>query len=340
MRPAAIAIALGLSAAGCGPYAEIAQKLDVTARVAGDTWIARGGPDEIRILLVGKPSSEGAAPFSFSSVHVPVSAGTAVYTFQGTWTEVGSAGATTLSVEHEYTYPDESSIGILQRVGTTRSDDGFQLRLTVARSAGQLVVTGDGRLAGTYVPLAETLGRVGTAVTGSDAAACAFQIANLGMLRSEGRIIGFGGPGITQYLQAEQYVGTVSGSLEISAELSGGYPIPTHSKVTIRYAAFQDIGGVTVDGPMVTDADSGGNGVMSGRMTFAFSPIAADGTLGTPITGWIDYGGAGDPALAIQIVGGNPVAGSYIVAVDGGGTAQVPTATAPSPSVPQCLALP
>ncbi len=339
------AVLLALAGASCGPYAELAQKLDVTARVAGDTWIARGGPGEVRVLLVGKPSPEGAAPFSYSSVYVPVSAGTAVYTYQGTWVEVGNSGDAKMYVEHSYTYPDESSVPPLNRRGTERSDDQFQIPITISRSGGQLVVGGDVRVAGTYVALAEALGRFETAT--ASPAACAFQIANLGMLRSQGRIIGFGGSGILNYRDAETYVGTVAGSLEIS--LTG--PLTGTTTTTIQYSAFEDIGGVVVDGPMKTDADSGGNGHMYGRMTFRFSPVAADGSPGTPIAGWIDYGGdatpwgPNDPANAIQISGGNPTGGSYTVAIeDGGGTvtatAQVAPATPPSPSVPECLSLP
>ncbi|HEX9050243.1 MAG TPA: hypothetical protein VF841_06880 [Anaeromyxobacter sp.] len=335
------ALLLALAAASCGPYANVAQKLDVTARVAGDTWIANGGPDEVRILIVGKPSAEGTAPFSFSSVYEPISAGTSVSTLQGTWVEVGTAGAATLDVEHSYSYPDESTVPILQRNGTTRSDDRFPIQVTVARSAGRLAVSGDARVAGTYVALTEALGHLGTAAP-SDAA-CAFHVANLALLRSQGRIIGFGGAGILQYQQAETYIGTVAGTVEIS--MSGF----TSNTTTLQYAGFEDIGGVVVDGPMKTDANSSGDGHMYGRMTFAFSPIAADGTAGTPITGWIDYGGdatplgPNDPTNAIQISYGNPVGGHYIVAIDPagvGGTAQVGPQDPPSPSVSQCLALP
>jgi hypothetical protein len=322
---------LAVVVAGCGPYANVAQKLDVTARVAGDTWIARGGPWETRVLVVGKPDVDGRAPFSFSSLYVPVSAGKTVSTLQGTWTEVGSSGTTTLSVQYAYTMPDESNKYIWNRQGTSREDVSYTIQATVARSAGQLVVAGDARIAGTYVPLVEALANVPNR-TPSEAAACAFQVANVGMLRSEGRIIGFGGPLLAQYQQAATYVGTVAGSLTISMSLSGGF---SHSTTTIHYGAFEDIGGVVVDGPMVTDANDQGDGQMSGTMTFAFEPVAADGTPGAPIEGTIDYG-----ANAIQISNGNPIGGSYTVAIQGGGTALVPCAEPPSPSVWDCLALP
>ena len=331
------ALVLALVLGACGRDADVAQKLDVTARVAGDTWIAANAADrtELRVLIVGTPDSQGSTPFAFSSVHFPVSAGSTVYTLQGTWAEVGTAGATTLHVEHSYTLPDESSVGILSRRGAYRDDVRYDLHVTATLGAGQLVVTGSPDLAGTYVPLVQALGHLGTA-TARDAA-CAFQASNLGMRTSEARLIGFGGPGITQYDRAETYIGIVAGSLRIS--FSGSLTSTTNT-TTIQYDAFEDVGGVRVDGPMSTYANSGGTGHMGGVMTFAFSPIAADGTPGATITGTIDYGGAGTAAHALQIVDGNPVGGFYTVAIDGGGTAQVPPATAPSPPLADCLALP
>lgn len=333
-RAGAALLALALGAA-CGPYAELAQKLDVTARVAGDTWIAAVPPDrtELRVLLVGKAEGEGSIPFAFSSVRVPWSSGQSVTTLQGTWVEVGSSGATTLHVRYRYTMPDERGRSIWSRRGSEREDVSYDVPLTVTRNGGQLVVAGDPGLAGTYVPLAEALGRIHT----STDPACAFQLSNVGMLASEARIIGFGGVGITQYTQPEGYVGTVAGSLRISLELSGGY---SHSRTTIQYFGFEDVGGITVDGPMITDADSSGSGDMSGRMTFAFQPVAQDGTPGTKVTGWIDYGGNGDASKALHIVNADPTGGFYTVGIDGGGVAQVPPQTAPSPSVSECLALP
>jgi hypothetical protein len=327
--PAPLVAALALAA--CGPYANLAQKLDVTARVAGDTWIAAAGADrtEIRVLVVGRPDGDGFAPFSFAAMQFPISRGSAATMLQGTWSEAGAAGATTLQVAHSYVLPEESSVGILGRRGTWRDDAPRTIKLTVTRDAGRLVVAGDPAIAATYVALDEALGRLGAA-TERDAA-CAFQIANLGIRSSEARIIGFGGPGMTQYQQAETYIGTLAGSLRVSMT---GF---TSNRTTIEYAAFVDLGGVRVDGPQITEANSGGDGHMSGVLSFSL----ASATSGTPpVTGTIDYGGAGDAAAAVQISNGNAVGGVYVTALDGGGTARVSPATPPAPSVAECLALP
>lgn len=333
------ALALAIAALSCGPYPDVAQRLDVTARVAGDTWIAAvGDRTELRVLIVGAPQGDGTVRFAFASVHVKLARGDAVFQRQGRWIEVGSSGATTLHVEHTYSMPDESGESILRRRGTYRSDDAYDVPVTVTRGGGRLVVSGNADVAGTYVPLVEALGALATR-TPQDQAACAFHVANVGVLMSQGRIIGFGGPGITQYRSAESFVGTVAGTLRISATLSGGFP-PDHSTVTQEYSGFQDNGGVRLDGPMVADADSGGNGHMSGVVTVTITPAAADGTPGAPITGTIDYGGAGVPANALQLVNGNAEGGYYTLAIAGGGTALVQPQTPPSPSVSDCLGLP
>lgn len=325
-------VALALCA--CGPYAEVAQKLDVTPRVAGDTWIAAVGParSEVRVLLVGKPGDDGSAAFAFTSMHMPISCGTSATTLQGRLTEVGASGATMLHVEHAYTLPDERHVPILSRRGVSRDDEPYGIWLTMTREGGRLIVEGNAALDGTYGALGEALAGLGSAT--SRDAACAFQIANLGIRSSEIRIIAFGGPGMTQYQQPETYVGTISGSLRVS--MSGF----THNTTVIDYSSFEDLGGVRVSGSQITEADSGGDGHMSGMLTFGFAPVASSGSAAAPVTGTIDYGGAGDPADAVQISNGNATGGVYVVSIDGGGSARVSPATAPSPSVWECLRLP
>jgi len=72
---------------------------------------------------------------------------------------------------------------------------------------------------------------------------------------------------------------------------------------------------------------------MSGVLTFALTPLALDGSAAAPITGTIDYGGAGNPADAVQISNGNAVGGVYVTSIGGGGSARVSPQTAPAPSM-------
>lgn len=281
------------------------------------------------MLLIAKPDANGIAAFAFTSMpNPPAVAAPAATTLQGTWTEFGSAGAVTLRVAHTYVLKDESSVGLLSRRGSSRDDTQYTIPITVGRDGVRLVVSGADSLAGTYVPFVETLAVLGTA-TERDAA-CAFQIFNLAIRSSEARIIGFGGPGMTQYLHSETYVGTVAGSVRVS--LSGGL---SGSTTTIAYSGFEDFGGVRVSGPQVTSADSGGDGHMSGTMTFTIMPMPMDPAAASTITGTVDYGG-------IRISNGNASGGAYLSSIDGGATAQVDGAATAvfSPSAADCLALP
>jgi hypothetical protein len=330
---AALAIVAPLAA--CGPYAEVAQKLDVTTPItSGETWIAVAGPDrsELRVLVVGAPPEGGSAEFSLTTMQMPISAGTSATALQGTWREETRAGTATFTAARQYTLPDERGTPLLARRGVWRADVSRVLGVTVARAGGLLVLAGDPTLAGTYVRFRAALAALG-ASTARDAA-CAFQLSNLGIRSSEVRIIGFGGPGMTQYQTAATYVGTLAGSLRVSEQ---GF---LDNTTTITYSGFVDLGGVRVDGPQITDADSGGNGQMSGTLAFALEPLAADGSVPPPITGTIDYGGAGNPADAVQISSGFATGGAYVIVLAGGGAAKVSPATAPSPSVAECLALP
>jgi hypothetical protein len=331
-RRARCALLLAVALGGCGPYAELAQKLDVTSRITGDTWIAAAGADrsETRVLVVGKPDGNGVAPFSYTSEN-----GLTGMTLQGTWIEVGSAGDVTVHVAHTYTLPDERSRTPLNRRGSQRDDTPRTIRVTATRDAGRLVLAGDPGLAATYVGLGDALGRLGTA-TEHDAA-CAYQVTSLGILSSEIRIIGFGGAGMLQYQNAETFVGTLAGTVRVSLS---GY---LHNTSRIEYASFEDLGAVVVTGTQITDADISGDGHMSGVVSFTLGS-ASSGSPGAapPITGTIDYGGAGNPSDTVQISNGEPAGGSYVTTIAGGGTARVSAVavTVRSPPVADCLGLP
>lgn len=266
---------------------------------------------------MGKPDANGVAAFAFTSIAA------SSLTLQGTWIEVGSVGETRLAVAHTYTMPASSGTN---GPGSQRDDTPYSLTVNVTRSAAELLVSGDARLAGRYLGLSDALGRFGTG-TPRDAA-CAYQVASLGVQSSEVRIIGFGGVQMTQYLHPATYVGTVAGSVTVSVSIS------TTVTTTIQYDGFADQGGVVLTGAQTSRTDWGGSGSMSGTVGFALTPITLDpATVTTPITGSVGYG-------SVTLASGGTSGGSYAIALDGGASALVDAVAPPSPSAADCLNLP
>ncbi len=331
MRPLVAALLLAAALGGCGPYTELAQKLDVGAVIAGgETWISAPG-SEVRVLLLGSPGSAGSpAPFAFTSMSIPIAAGTAAWSAQGTWTGSASDPSITLRERLLYRMDDESGTPVLNRHGSTRSDVDVTLTFSQSRAGGQLVLTGDPSISGTYVLLPEALARLGSS-SPSDAA-CAFHVANLAVLSSQVRILGFGGALMTQYKTPASFLGTMSGTVDVAVH---GF---TSVTTDITYTQFSDFGGVRIDGTQTTHSDASGNGSMSGTMTLAFSPLPSPPA--QELDGAISYGSSDDPGDAIQISGGSVSGGNYVVTLAGGGSAKVSPVGAPSPSVAECLGLP
>lgn len=332
MRALAIvaALAAALAAGGCGPYAELAQKLDVGAViVGGETWISTApsaSGEEVRVLLLGDPPAAGGrAGFAFTAITLDIAAGRAVWSTQGDWP--GDPAAPTLELHERLLYQldDQRGTKLLERSGATRQDVNRTVTLGQSRADGRLVLTGDASMAGTYVLLPAALAARGSSTV--DDAACAFQLANLAVLSSQARIIGFGGVGMTQYSEPESFVGTVAGDVRVA--LSHKITSPT---TDITYTGFTDFAGVAIAGTQTTRVDTSGDGSMSGTVTFSLQPEAPL----PAITGTILYGPGDD---AIQISSGFASGGRYVVTLDGGGTARVDPVGAPSPSVSQCLGL-
>jgi hypothetical protein len=327
---AAIAAVIG-GAAACGPYAPLAQKLDVTGRIVGDAWIAAAGLDRsgTRILLLGRPDADGNSAFAFSDLPSGVSD---TSTIQGTWSEPGLHGDVTLVVRFTYVLPGGG--------GATRDEDSRTLHATASRAQpGRLVVSGDPAVAGTYVRLADALRNLGTPATITPQ--CAFLIPNLAVMTSQIRIPGFGGNSMYTYQQAADFIGTVAGNLNVSVNIS---LTNNNAHTVLRYDGFEDFGGVTLNGPIVTDTTLSANGHMSGVLRFALAPAATDpASVATPIQGSINYGSppSTDP---IQISGAKPgPGGAYWMSIDGGfSNSPVPVAivNTASSAVADCLALP
>lgn len=318
-----------LALAGCGPYGELGEKLDVGLVVAsGETFIAASGSD-VRVLVLGNPNPlTGIAQFAFTDSSLPIAAGVAVLTTQGTFTGSASDPSLTLHELLLYQMPDERGKPLLNRGGARRTNIDTTLTFDQSRTGNQLTLTGDASIAGTYLLLPEAMAILGS--TSASDAACAFHLANLAVLSSEVRIIAFGSAGMSTYRTSATFRGTRSGSVGVSVH--GVSSVTT----TITYAGFSDFDGVTVDGTQTTHVDAGGNGSMSGILSLALKPALSGAATNPPeIDGTINYG-----ADAIQITSGSPTGGHYVVTLAGGGTTSVDPVAPPSPTVATCLGLP
>lgn len=329
----ALAALLGAGAVSCGPYGELGQKLDVTRAIAGgETWLARSGT-ELRALVLGPSAGGAAAGFSLTSMDFPVTSGAGATALQGEWTDQPAGGTATFVARRAYRLPDERGIDISLRHGVTRQDVSQGITVQLQRPApGRLVLAGDPAFAGTYVRFQEALGALGSA-TAHDAA-CAFQVANLGIRAMESRIIAFNSIGMTTYRTPAEFNGTLAGHVRVSLSLSDGV-------TNVQHVGLVELSGLWLDGPQRTNANVNGNGEMSGVLAFRFEPVDAAGAALPVLAGTIDYGGGGDPTDAVHISGGDPVSGHYVISLQGGGSARVSPADAPpTPTVAECLSVP
>ncbi len=332
-RGATLASAALLCAlAACGPYGDVAQKLDVSATIAdADAWIALDG-GTARLLLLGKPAHAGEkAAFVLTTMDLSIAAGIAASTIEGVYSEDASGAALHFTEQLLYTLPDERSVALLSRHGVRRADVDVSLSVAETRTSASLAIAADAAVAGSqafagsYARMADALAHLGSAA--SSDAVCAFQAANLAIRSSEIRILYFGSAAMTQYGTTATFGGVLSGAMTVHADIS----VPSFdSDTTIGYAQFADFAGVHVDGQQVTKADGSGDSKMSGVVRFSL-----DAGAGRTLAGGIDYGGA-DPVI---ISSGNPSGGHYSVTIDGGGSAQIAPAQPASPTLRQCFGL-
>lgn len=318
LAPALVLVAL----TGCGslgPYADVGQKLDVGLRITGgEAWVAVADP-EVRILVLGRTPDGLPAQFAFSALSIPIGAGLSGRTIQGIWQEHG--GTMILTDQTEYALPDERAIGLDSRRGSYRQD-GVDRAIILAetRTDTRLTIAGDPGVAGSYVPLAAALGHLGTA-TAQDAS-CAYYVANLTVMTTQVRIVGFGGPGMLQYRSPETFEGTLAG--EVRVAMSGGLFSPD---VQIAYSQLSDFPGVQLDGAQQTHTDAGGNGRTEGTLHFTIQGSAP----APAITGAVVYD--------LDITDGYAGGGQYQITIDGGASGTASPVGPPSPPIATCLGI-
>ena len=312
--------------AGCGPYAQVGQRLDAGLTVANsEGWIAASGT-QVRILILGKDDAGAPASFSYSELDASSGAGGAGgpahpnRTLQGTWSESG--GGIGLVTHTEFRLPDERAFKLTDRLGARR-DDGLNrsVRLDATRAGNRLTLAGDPAFAATYLPVSEALQHLASA-TAADAA-CGFYVANLGVMTAQVRILYFGSALMVQYTSAQDFIGTLSGDVGVYMNGLGG-------DVSITFNHLSDIPGITLDVAQVTTSDLGGNGFTRNRLSFTLQPDPLDAA-GPRITGSIDYN--------LVITSGTATGGTYTITLGGGATAVTDPVSAPQPPVASCLGL-
>jgi hypothetical protein len=327
VRAAALAAVLLLSGCLSAPYPNLFERLDVANQVSGDTWVSYADtPDgeEIRLLVVGAPTSESPVPrFSFTAVR-PRS----VRKLQGTWATSATQPSFVLSVEFVFEMPDESQRPVTQRVGATRRQVSYDEVLDVSMVGPNLVVSGgSGELDGTYTLFPQALAALGGPVGVTPA--CAFRVFNLTILSSQVRIPGFNGTSILQYTTPATFVGEVTGTVRI------GVSNVLSPLTEITYTAYADFTGAGVEGTQSTRVNTAGTGSMFGTLPFVLQPLEPL----PPIEGTVGYGVSGGGGDSIQLTGGNVTGGSYAVDVSGGASGLVDAVNVPGPTTAACLGL-
>jgi hypothetical protein len=146
---------------------------------------------------------------------------------------------------------------------------------------------------------------------------CALSLANAAIITSQARIPGFNSNALIQYISPATFNGVVSGQVTIALSNI------THPLTEITYANFSDFAGVVLDGRQSTLTTFAGDGYMFGTVTFRF--YGSGGSTGAPLmTGTVSYGTVDGTGNSVQISGGNPVSGAYVVSLDWGPVTPLP----------------
>lgn len=86
------------------------------------------------------------------------------------------------------------------------------------------------------------------------------RMANVGLLVSQVRVIGFGSKGMTNYRTAKNFGGLMGGNLNVGISVS----IDFNADATLDYQEFSDVPGLTLHGAQLVKVSPKGNGNMGG----------------------------------------------------------------------------
>lgn len=276
-----------------------------------ETWL-RTTDTSTEVFLVGAPSTgpDGLpAPRCFA--RAVMAHDTTTWLEYGTFTEDGTSGSGTFAYAATYEFIYEPDVSLLNRRGSEREDldppmtrpvamvaDGEELLLTYASETRRLTA------------LPDLIDRLD--VTTQDGAEDVFRVFYLPLLTSQVRVPGFGGTGMTQYLnQTSTFAGTIENFLTVNVENI------LNPDTDIEYVAFVDLTGIRHDGLIHSVVDLSGNGTMEGVVE-----VELEGRTRV-LRGSVDYadvlirrGVAGDGTYAFTLESGGTYTLSYMLASD------------------------
>ncbi len=313
MKPTLLTLGLVVLATGCDPSGIhglgrlrdplVPCEVDPLGRAeTTSTWL-RSTDDGTEIVLLGRADATDVVradrPACFG--HGFVAHDSSVRFAFGSYTLDGS-GRGLATHELEYRFEHQPTLSLFDREGAVRTDLETLVdeRLEIVADGTQILVSLDG------TPMRMT--SMADVVEALDlrtqaGAEDVFRLYNLPLFTSQARLLGFGSVGMVQY------AGTTA---EFSGAVRNRFTVAVASLLDpdtlISYYQLEDLNGIVVDGPQTTNVDTGGDGIMSGTLSFVMRGTA--GATDVVVRGAVDYG-------ALEIADGFAAGGTYTLTLDG-----------------------
>lgn len=250
------------------------------------TWLrSTATGTEILILGSSTPTLVSTAMERRCYAHITIDHDSSTYYESGSYSMTASGTGTALySVTYDFNYT--STGAILSRRGAQRTDliTPRSTPLVLAMAGDKLSATVDG-VAGTYTNLYDVIAALDPETQAG--VEDVFRVINLPLFTSQARIPGFGGAGMTAYKNTTTFYSAIGGETAGSMFTLGINNVYSMPDTTFMYTAFEDLSGITFVGPQRTIVSLGGNGDMTGVLSFTLrdGPMSTD----TAIVGTIDY---------------------------------------------------
>jgi len=297
MRCTSSLACLGLLSAlvlGCDTngYPDLGEKLDVVVPCGDNstTWIrstcgthinGEEGHLMTEVLIMGTDDFSPTATASGCFLQSQLFYDTSGRLRQGSFT--GTGGVADVQVGYQYEFQAQPDVGILNRRGSYRtelsppeaaqftySSDGTTLTLTDMN-------TGESKEYRNVIDLVSTLDP-----TDQTEAMAFVRIFSIPLYHSFMRLLGFGGGGMSQYANAAEFNGAVSGLFYVRVD-----DVITMPKTILRYTQFEEFSGFYHDGEYDTVVGLTANGRSYGVLDFSFRDDPTDAS--SVATGSVDF---------------------------------------------------